>query len=91
MIPFIRDQETTVKEDVYWGHVGIYAYRKNFLEVYSSLQPSFLEKLEKLEQLRALENNFKIIVGQTLQSTRGIDTKEDYQNFVERFQQKCTN
>lgn len=91
MIPFVRDQETTVKEDMYWGHVGIYAYRKSFLEIYSSLHPSFLEKLEKLEQLRALENNFKIIVGQTSESARGIDTKEDYQNFVERFQQKCIN
>ncbi|BBM84096.1 3-deoxy-manno-octulosonate cytidylyltransferase [Candidatus Uabimicrobium amorphum] len=90
-IPFMRDQETTVREDIYLGHVGIYAYRKNFLKVYSSLRPSFLERLEKLEQLRALENNFKIIVGETTESTRGIDTKEDYQNFVERFQQKCTN
>ncbi|WP_372371719.1 3-deoxy-manno-octulosonate cytidylyltransferase [Candidatus Uabimicrobium sp. HlEnr_7] len=87
-IPFIRDiAEKSISP--YLGHIGIYAYRKSFLNVYNSLEPSFLEKLEKLEQLRVLENGYKIIVGKTSDNTRGIDTEEDYQKFVERFNKKC--
>lgn len=88
-IPFIRDKDTN-DEPVYFGHIGIYAYRSSFLNIYNSLETSFLEKCEKLEQLRVLENGFKIIVGKTEGVARGIDTPEDYQSFVERFNQQCT-
>lgn len=89
-IPYIRDGKQN-KDNVYLGHVGIYAYRRSFLLKYTSLHTSFLENLEKLEQLRALENKYKIIVGKTKNKTRGIDTIEDYKSFVGRYQKQCKN
>ncbi|MBN2430334.1 MAG: 3-deoxy-manno-octulosonate cytidylyltransferase [Acidobacteria bacterium] len=60
-------------------HVGIYAYRKNFLQIFVNLPVSFLEKMEKLEQLRFIEYGYRIKVVEVHDSPPGIDTREDYE------------
>jgi 3-deoxy-manno-octulosonate cytidylyltransferase (CMP-KDO synthetase) len=67
-------------------HVGIYSYRRDVLLGLTELRPARLEMVEKLEQLRALENNFRIKVRETLFETVGVDTPED----LERIE-KCLN
>ncbi|MGE9291232.1 MAG: 3-deoxy-manno-octulosonate cytidylyltransferase [Puniceicoccales bacterium] len=59
------------------GHLGLYGYRASFLEQFVSLPPSPLEQIERLEQLRALENGAEIQVGLTEERTVGVDTPED--------------
>jgi len=61
----------------YRKHLGIYAYRKAALERFASLAPSPLEKLERLEQLRLLENGIAIYVADAPRDTIGVDTEED--------------
>jgi 3-deoxy-manno-octulosonate cytidylyltransferase (CMP-KDO synthetase) len=65
-------------------HMGIYAYRREFLLNLGALPPSPLEQLEKLEQLRFLQAGRTIVVGQVAQPTQGIDTWNDYRAFVRR-------
>ncbi|MDD4723010.1 MAG: 3-deoxy-manno-octulosonate cytidylyltransferase [Acidaminococcaceae bacterium] len=60
-----------------YKHVGIYAYRRDFLLQYAALEPTPLEQIESLEQLRVLENGFKIKVLNSDFHGIGIDTKED--------------
>ncbi len=67
-------------------HLGIYAYRREFLLTLSSLPPTPLEKAEGLEQLRVLENGFPIAVGIVKTAAVGIDTPADYEAFVARHQ-----
>lgn len=67
-------------------HVGIYSYRRDVLLSLADCRPSRLEKIEKLEQLRALENDFRIKVKETFFETVGVDTPED----LERIE-KCLN
>ncbi|MCA9247953.1 MAG: 3-deoxy-manno-octulosonate cytidylyltransferase [Planctomycetales bacterium] len=69
---------------VYWQHLGIYAYRRDFLLQMAELRPTPLESLESLEQLRVLEHGHTILVGRVDQATRGIDTEDDYRGFVAR-------
>ncbi len=65
-------------ETPYLRHIGLYAYRASFLNQYPHLVPSELEALEKLEQLRALANNFTISVAISLETPPpGIDTEQD--------------
>lgn len=73
-IPFDRDQTGFAG---YRKHLGIYAYRKAALERFASLPPSPLEKLERLEQLRLLENGIGIYVADAPRDTIGVDTEED--------------
>ena len=61
----------------YRKHLGIYAYRKSGLERFASLPPGALERLERLEQLRLLENGIDIYVAQAPHDTIGVDTEED--------------
>ena len=61
----------------YYHHIGIYAYKKSALMKFVSLKPSGLEKIESLEQLRALENNIKITVQIVNSHPLSVDTKED--------------
>jgi 3-deoxy-manno-octulosonate cytidylyltransferase (CMP-KDO synthetase) len=61
----------------HYKHIGLYAYTKDFLFTFKSLPQSKLEKIEKLEQLRVLENGYKIKVIETRHDTVGIDTPED--------------
>ncbi|MHC5082718.1 MAG: 3-deoxy-manno-octulosonate cytidylyltransferase [Planctomycetota bacterium] len=85
VIPFDRSAENGVGDiSNYKRHLGIYAYRKDFLMKYTTLQPSFLEQREKLEQLRAIENGYTILAGLVKKAWDGVDTEEQYQAFVER-------
>lgn len=86
-IPHVRDwNDALVEADppVFYQHLGLYAYRRRFLLELAEMAPSPLEKLENLEQLRVLDVGETILVGTTNDVTRGIDTPEDYEAFVER-------
>jgi 3-deoxy-manno-octulosonate cytidylyltransferase (CMP-KDO synthetase) len=73
-IPFDRDAAGFTG---YRKHLGIYAYRKSALGRFAALPPSPLEKIEKLEQLRLLENGIAIYVADAPRDTIGVDTEED--------------
>ena len=75
-IPYNREN-IDPKEITYFKHLGIYAYHKEFLLQFKDLPSSFLEKTEKLEQLRILEAGYRIKTVETAVDTIGIDTKED--------------
>lgn len=64
-----------------YRHLGLYAYRGEFLDTFSQLPPGRLEVIEKLEQLRVLENGHRIAVGVTDEPTIGVDMKEDVETF----------
>jgi 3-deoxy-manno-octulosonate cytidylyltransferase (CMP-KDO synthetase) len=87
-IPYDRDNAGIGSAGQYWRHIGIYAYRKDFLLKITKLPQTPLEKLEKLEQLRAIENGFAILVGKVAHTRDGIDTPEQYAAFVERYRKK---
>lgn len=79
-IPYVRDAKTNLeriqKGDIY-KHIGLYVYRRESLLKFTSLQPTDLEKAEKLEQLRMLEHGFKIKVVVTEFDNLAVDTPED--------------
>lgn len=83
-IPYHRDewrdlssvQRSAVSSQLY-KHIGIYSYRRDVLLRLTEMEPTRLEEIEKLEQLRALENGFKIKVKETLSETIGVDTPQD--------------
>jgi len=66
----------------YFKHLGIYAYRKQWLDKFVSLPESFLERTERLEQLRLLENGIPIYVAETPYDSIGVDTEEDFARVV---------
>jgi 3-deoxy-manno-octulosonate cytidylyltransferase (CMP-KDO synthetase) len=70
----------------YYKHIGLYVYRRNFLLRYSDLPIGPLEEAERLEQLRALENGFKIRVVETEYESLGVDTPEDLARVTELFE-----
>ncbi len=72
-VPFVRGGGAGTK---HYKHIGLYAYRRDFLIEYSSMEPTPLECSESLEQLRALENGFSIRVSETQHDSLGIDTQE---------------
>ena len=79
-IPFKEDMvDPRNKTEHYkvYKHVGIYAYRRDFLLQYAALAPTELEKTESLEQLRVLENGYKIKVLESDFQGIGVDTPED--------------
>lgn len=82
VIPFIRGKETEQWPDnfPFLKHIGLYAYRREVLREVTSLPQSSLEIAESLEQLRWLQNGYKIKVGITEIETIGIDTPEDLMN-----------
>ncbi|MCG8527575.1 MAG: 3-deoxy-manno-octulosonate cytidylyltransferase [Opitutales bacterium] len=85
-MPYHRDNSGEIddewlKNNSAYRHLGLYAYTSSFLEKFPKLPASKLEQIEKLEQLRALENGFRIAVGITHQPSIGIDTAEDAANF----------
>lgn len=73
-IPYDRDQSGKA---VYRKHLGIYAYRREALERFAQLPPSPLEQLERLEQLRLLENGISLFVANAPRDTIGVDTESD--------------
>jgi len=77
-IPYIRDQAPEgAEKPIYYKHIGLYAYTKDFLFTIANLAPSSLEKAECLEQLRALEYGYKIKTIETEFDTVGVDTPAD--------------
>ena len=81
-IPYVRDsgQWSVVsgqKKNIHYKHIGIYVYKKDFLLKFAQMKPTLLEEAEKLEQLRALENGYKIKVVETDYNSIGVDTPED--------------
>ena len=90
-IPCHRDglpDPVSALDPVAYLHLGLYAYRREFLLSLGSLPPSPLEAVEKLEQLRVLEAGFPIAVGIVDEPSVGIDTPDDYRRFVERWQRR---
>jgi 3-deoxy-manno-octulosonate cytidylyltransferase (CMP-KDO synthetase) len=86
IIPFPRDGFKAVPADFpHLLHLGIYAYRKELLLKLTTLPPAPIEKIEMLEQLRALWNGYRIKVGVTPWRSQGIDTPEQYKIFVDEF------
>ncbi len=73
-IPYQRDEEDTI---TYYKHIGLYVFRKDFLLKFPNMRHTNLEKAEKLEQLRILENGVKIKVIITKKDSVSIDTKKD--------------
>ena len=87
-IPFARDRSIqevfTESSSHYLLHLGMYAYRTEFLLQLTSMPPGDLELIEKLEQLRALQAGARIVVATVPVAAIGIDTAEDYAEFVSR-------
>lgn len=86
VIPFVRgkEHEEWLSHFPYLKHIGLYAYRSEVLREISKLPQSTLELAESLEQLRWLQNGYKIKVGLTDVETIGIDTPEDLQRAEEK-------
>lgn len=79
-IPYVRDKGT---EHAFFKHLGLYAYRMDFLVTFTSLPEGVLESVEKLEQLRALENGFRIKVTETTFNSVEVDVPEDIKKVEE--------
>jgi 3-deoxy-manno-octulosonate cytidylyltransferase (CMP-KDO synthetase) len=79
-IPYPRDHHF----DSYKGHLGIYGYSVESLRLYCSMEPSSLENIEKLEQLRILSGGYKIAMREVESESFGIDTYEDLQRALKR-------
>ena len=76
-IPYVRQDPGAPTGIAHFKHIGIYVYRRNFLLGYSSLPVGPLEQAERLEQLRAIENGFRIRVVETDYESIGVDTPGD--------------
>jgi 3-deoxy-manno-octulosonate cytidylyltransferase (CMP-KDO synthetase) len=76
-IPYVRDEHSELKM---YGHIGLYGYSVRMLREFSRLKPTPLERAESLEQLRALENGWRIQMIETDFSPIGVDTEEDLKN-----------
>lgn len=81
-IPFVRDfqPEEWLARNTFYSHIGMYAYRSHILQELTQLEVGVLEKVESLEQLRWLENGYRIKTAQTQFENIGIDTPEDLEN-----------
>jgi len=88
VIPYNRQTAGIGKVENYYRHLGIYAYRKDFLLKFTTLEQTELEKTEKLEQLRAIEHGYSIITGKVENAWNGIDTAKQYEAFVKRVKSK---
>lgn len=78
VIPYPRKNENIS----YYKHIGIYAYKRDFVIEYSKMPSSPLEEAESLEQLRVLENGYKIKVLETSHSLIGVDTEQNLQDVI---------
>lgn len=81
-IPFHRGTEG---DRIHFKHIGLYAYRREALRRFHALPPGRLERAERLEQLRFLENGISVAVSRTTQDTIGVDTAEDLERAIEYF------
>jgi len=84
-IPYDREKTGVGEVRQYLRHIGIYAYQKDFLLKITKLPQTPLERIERLEQLRAIENGFSILVAKVNHTCDGIDTPEQYAEFVKRY------
>ena len=87
-IPFPRGVASPISKEWFlqnacFHHMGVYAYRQSFLKEFSNLNPGSIERVESLEQLRALEHGFQISVGISNQPTVWLDTPEDARRLEE--------
>lgn len=85
LIPYPRNPDATTR---YFKHIGVYAYRREFLLRFAALEPTPLEKTESLEQLRALEHGYRIRLIETAFQPIGVDTPEDLERVRELFTTK---
>jgi 3-deoxy-manno-octulosonate cytidylyltransferase (CMP-KDO synthetase) len=89
VIPYLRGKEKSewLKHHDYWAHVGMYGYRKDILQEITRLPSGKLEAAESLEQLRWIENGYRIKTAVTRFSSYGIDTPEDLEFVLQHFHQ----
>jgi 3-deoxy-manno-octulosonate cytidylyltransferase (CMP-KDO synthetase) len=90
-LPNFRDKWNDLKDEKFasgrllcYKHVGLYVYRRDFLLQYARMSPTYLELAEKLEQLRVLENDYRIRVVETEFESVGVDTPADLEMVVEK-------
>jgi 3-deoxy-manno-octulosonate cytidylyltransferase (CMP-KDO synthetase) len=87
-IPFAREGVTPsllqAEPPLYWHHIGLYAYRRDFLLWFASQETAALESAEKLEQLRAIQADRHIVVARIASAAPGIDTLGDFEAFAAR-------
>jgi len=76
-IPFVRDEQPALIFCNHYKHIGLYVFDREFLLEFSKMEPTPLEKSEKLEQLRALEHGYRIKVVHTELDSLGVDTPQD--------------
>ena len=93
VIPYLRNSPTSewLSRHTFYKHIGMYAYRADVLKEITRLPQSSLEIAESLEQLRWLQNGYRIKVGITTQETIGIDTPDDLEKalrFLDSLSQK---
>lgn len=86
-IPYERNQEIAK----FYGHLGIYGYKRHALEIMTTQEQTMLEKTESLEQLRALENGMRIKTSVVNFVPVGIDTKDDLEKFKQIVSEKLKN
>lgn len=84
-IPLVRDSEPDLASGRFLQHLGLYAYRREFLLKLATMPAEWLELTEKLEQLRVLALGHAIQVGVVPHASRGVDTPADYDRFVEEW------
>ncbi|KJF44711.1 3-deoxy-manno-octulosonate cytidylyltransferase [Draconibacterium sediminis] len=86
-IPYFRGEENKnwVKKHTFWSHIGMYAFKADVLQKITQLEQGELEMAESLEQLRWLENGYKIKTAETTSATMGIDTPEDLEAALQLF------
>jgi 3-deoxy-manno-octulosonate cytidylyltransferase (CMP-KDO synthetase) len=94
-LPNFRDKWNNLKDEKFatgkllcYKHVGLYVYRREFLLQYAQMSPTYLELAEKLEQLRVLENGYRIKVVETEHESIGVDTPGDLEKVLERLRAK---
>jgi len=90
-LPFFRDKWDCLKDEAFasgrllcFKHVGLYVYRRDFLVKYARMAQTHLERSEKLEQLRALENGYRIKVVETEYESVGVDSPPDLEKVLEK-------
>src|SRR5262249_5522156 len=96
-LPFVRNQgfdasghKLSTRKQRLWGyrHLGLYVYRREFLLKFAQLRPTALERIERLEQLRALENGYRIFVAEVDERSVEVDTAEDLERASNYFKQR---
>ena len=81
-VPFSRDKGGT---DIFYKHLGMYAYRKHFLLKYAQMPQTYLEKTEKLEQLRVIEHGYRIKMSETEFDSISVDTAANLEKILSLF------